>query len=83
MRSMLRYRDLRDVTEFVPLFSTVTVRYGAMTLQGIALGVLVYDRTGSPLLTALSMFGPSLAQVLGALTMLSLADRVPRARRWS
>jgi MFS family permease len=77
MRSIPRYRDLRDVTEFAPLFWTVTVRYGAMTLQGIALGVLVYDRTGSPLLTALSMFGPSLAQVLGGLTMLSLADRVP------
>jgi len=48
--------------------------------QGISLGVLVYDRTGSPLFTALSMFGPSAAQLLGALTLLSFADRVrPRA----
>lgn len=77
MGPMPRYRDLRNVREFTPLFVIVTTRYGAMTLQGIALGVLVYDRTGSPLLTALSMFGPSFAQALGALTLLSLADRVP------
>src|SRR5579875_342663 len=74
---MPRYRDLRHVAEYAPLFLTMTVRYGAMTLQGIALGVLVYARTGSPLLTALSMFGPSFAQLLGAFTVLSLADRVP------
>ena len=80
MKSMTHYRELFRVPGFVPLFSAVTVRYGAMTMQGISLGVLVYERTGSPLLTALSMFGPSAAQVLGAMTLLSLADRLrPRA----
>lgn len=74
---MPRYRELLQISEFGPLFSAVTVRYGAMTMQGIALGVLIYDRTGSPLLTALGMFGPSFAQLLGALTLLSLPDRVP------
>lgn len=73
---MQGYRELFRVAEFSPLFSVVTVRYGAMTMQGISLGVLVYARTGSPLLTALSMFGPSAAQLLGALTLLSFADRV-------
>jgi MFS family permease len=77
---MPRYRDLFHVTEFTPLFSAVTARSGAMTMQGIALGVLVYHRTRSPLLSALSMFGPSVAQVFGALTLLSLADRVPPRR---
>jgi len=77
---MSSYRGLFRVAEFTPLFSAVTLRYGAMTMQGISLGVLVYDRTGSPLFTALSMFGPSAAQLLGALTLLSFADRVrPRA----
>lgn len=72
----MRYRQLFRTREFAPLFATVTVGYGAVTMQGIALAVIVYDRTGSPLLTALSMFGPSVAQMLGALTLLSLADRV-------
>jgi MFS family permease len=72
----MRYRDLFRTSEFAPLFATVTVGYGAVTTQGLALAVLVYDRTGSPLLAALSMFGSSTAQLLGALTLLSLADRV-------
>jgi predicted MFS family arabinose efflux permease len=37
----------------------------------------VYRATGSPLLSAVSMFGPSLAQVLGATFLLSGADRLP------
>ena len=74
---MTQYRQLLHVPEFAPLFAAVSMRYCATTTQGISLGVLVYDRTGSPLLTALSMFGPSAVQVLGALTVLSFADRVP------
>lgn len=46
-------------------------------MSGLALGTLVYRATDSPLLSALSMFGPSLAQVLGATTLLSAADRLP------
>ncbi|MFF8846436.1 MFS transporter [Streptomyces sp. NPDC015127] len=38
---------------------------------------LVYAATGSPLLAALSMFGPLLAQVIGASFLLSAADRLP------
>jgi MFS family permease len=72
----MRYRDLFHTREFTPLFSAATVTYGATTMQGIALAVVVYERTGSPLLSALSMFGPSAAQVVGALTLLSLADRL-------
>lgn len=48
-----------------------------MTLSGLALGTLVYAATRSPLLSALSMFGPSLAQLVGATTLLSAADRLP------
>lgn len=46
-------------------------------MSGLALGTLVYAATGSPLLSALSMFGPSLAQLVGATTLLSAADRLP------
>jgi MFS family permease len=37
----------------------------------------VYSATGSPLLSALVMFGPSLAQLAGAFLLLSAADRIP------
>ncbi|MFJ2442876.1 MFS transporter [Streptomyces sp. NPDC087658] len=49
----------------------------AQTVSGLALGTLVYRSTGSPLLSALAMFGTALAQVIGAATLLSAADRVP------
>jgi MFS family permease len=74
------YRELFCVAEFGALFSSVSLRYAGATMEGIALATLVYLRTGSALLSALSMFGPSAAQVLGAATLLSFADRVrPRA----
>ncbi|WP_375475473.1 MFS transporter [uncultured Jatrophihabitans sp.] len=77
---MRTYRDLFGLSEFRALFGVSCVRYAGGTMEGIALGTLVYSRTGSPLLSALSMFGPSAAQVLGAATLLSWADRVrPRA----
>ena len=46
-------------------------------MSGLALGTLVYAATGSPLLSALGMFGPSLAQLIGATALLSAADRLP------
>jgi MFS family permease len=46
-------------------------------VTGLALGVLIYSSTGSPLLSSLAMFGPSLLQLLGASTLLSAADRIP------
>ncbi|GAA1989110.1 MFS transporter [Catenulispora subtropica] len=50
------------------------------TVSGLALGTLIFAATGSPLLSALSMFGPSLAQVVGATALMSAADRLaPRA----
>lgn len=73
---MRTYRELFAVAEFTPLLVAVSARYAAGTMEGIALGTLVYVRTGSPLLSALSMFGPSAAQVVGAFTLLSFADRV-------
>jgi MFS family permease len=74
------YRDLFGVAEFGALFMSVSLRYAGATMEGIALATLVYLRTRSALLSALSMFGPSAAQMLGAATLLSFADRVrPRA----
>jgi predicted MFS family arabinose efflux permease len=74
---MRTYRELFRAPEFTPLFLTSAVQVGAQTVSGLALGTLIYVATGSPLLSALAMFGPSLAQVIGATTLLSAADRLP------
>lgn len=70
-------RELFRVPEFTPLFLTSSVQVAATTVTGLALGTLVYAATHSPLLSALVMFGPSLAQVIGATVLLSAADRLP------
>ncbi|MEV6050158.1 MFS transporter [Streptomyces sp. NPDC052107] len=74
---MSSYRSLLRTPEFTPLFLGSAAQTAAQTVGGLALGTLVYQATGSPLLSAVSMFGPSLAQVLGATFLLSGADRLP------
>ncbi|MEV8513739.1 MFS transporter [Dactylosporangium sp. NPDC051484] len=74
---MRTYRELFATPEFPALFATVSAQVAAGTVSGIALATLVYGATGSPLLSALSLFGSSFAQVVGAATLLSAADRVP------
>ncbi|WP_406372601.1 MFS transporter [Streptomyces sp. NBC_00647] len=74
---MRSYSELFRTREFTPLFLSSCFRTAASTVSGLALATLVYRATQSPLLTALSMFGPSLAQVVGATTLLSAADRLP------
>ncbi|MEU2878000.1 MFS transporter [Streptomyces sp. NPDC007070] len=77
---MRGYRDLFRTPELTPLFLSTAAQTVAQTASGLALGTLVYRSTGSPLLSAVSMFGPSLAQVLGATLLLSGADRLPPRR---
>lgn len=73
------YAALLRNREFGALYAGFTLTVAAGTLSGFALGTLVSRRTGSPLLTAISMYGATLATVLGALTLMSLADgRHPR-----
>ncbi|MEU8138090.1 MFS transporter [Streptodolium elevatio] len=74
---MQTYRELFRTPEFTPLFATSCAQVAATTIGSLALATLVYDATGSPLLSALSMFGASFAQVVGAMTLLSAADRLP------
>ena len=74
---MRTYRELFTVAGFRALFLVLSASMAASTIAGLALATLVFDRTGSPLLSAVSMFGPSLAQVLGATVFMSAADRLP------
>jgi MFS family permease len=74
---MRSYSALFRTREFTPLFLSTALRSAASTIGGLALATLTYHATGSPLLSALSMFGPQLAQVVGATTLLSASDRLP------
>ncbi|MEU4076373.1 MFS transporter [Streptomyces venezuelae] len=74
---MPRYRALFRTPEFTPLFLTGAAHTAAQTVAGLGLATLVFRATGSPLLSALALFGPSLAQLVGATTLLSAADRLP------
>jgi predicted MFS family arabinose efflux permease len=74
---MRTYRELFRTPEFTALFGASCAQVAATTLTGIALATLVFDRTDSALLSALAMFGPSFAGLVGATTLLSVADRVP------
>lgn len=71
------YRELFGVPEFTPLFAAGSLQVAATTVSGLALGTLVYGATRSPLLSALSMFGGSFAQLAGAAGLLSASDRLP------
>ncbi|MGW6983715.1 MFS transporter [Streptomyces sp. NPDC054932] len=68
------YRDLLRNKEFSGLHVSFTLTVAASTLSGFALGTLVNRQTGSPFLTAVSMYGATFATVLGALTLMSVAD---------
>ncbi|WP_286961217.1 hypothetical protein [Arsenicicoccus sp. UBA7492] len=72
--TLLRNREMRA------LFTGFAALVAGSSLGGLALATLVDAETGSPLLTALSLFGPTLANVLGASTLMSLADSA-RPRR--
>ncbi|MFF7990840.1 MFS transporter [Kitasatospora xanthocidica] len=74
---MRTYRQLFRTPEFTPLLLASAGQTAAQTVSGLALGLLVFDRTGSALLSSLAVFGPAPAQLLGAATVLSGADRLP------
>ncbi len=68
------YRALLGNREFAGLYAGFTLTVAASTLSGFALGTLVDRSTGSPFLTAVSMYGATFATVLGATTLMSVAD---------
>ncbi|WP_371670413.1 MFS transporter [Streptomyces sp. NBC_00289] len=74
---MRSYRTLFRTPEFTPFLLSFAAFAAAQTIGGLALGTLVFRATGSPFLSAVSMFGPQLAQLLGAAFLLSGADRLP------
>ncbi|MFJ9419733.1 MFS transporter [Streptomyces sp. NPDC101227] len=74
---MRSYRSLFRTAEFTPFLLSFAAFAAAQTIGGLALATLVFRATGSPFLSAVSMFGPQLAQLLGGAFLLSGADRLP------
>ncbi|WP_085368768.1 MFS transporter [Leifsonia sp. NCR5] len=63
--------------EFRALWAGSALGTASTSMAGLALGLLVHTETGSAFLTALVVFGPSLAQLFGASALMSAVDTVP------
>lgn len=73
---MRTYRDVFALPEFRILFLARCVTMAAISIGGLALGTTTYASTGSPVLTALAMFGGPLITMLGSATVLSASDSI-------
>jgi MFS family permease len=74
------FRDVFAVREFRPLFGTFLLSTAGDELARVALTVLVYQRTSSPLLSALTFAIGHLPWLLGGPFLSAFADRLPRHR---
>ena len=74
------FREVFAVREFRPLFGTFLLSTAGDELARVALTVLVYQRTDSPLLAALTFAIGHLPWLLGGPLLSALADRLPRHR---
>jgi MFS family permease len=72
------FRDVFAVREFRALWSSVILSTAGDRLALVALTLLVYDRTRSPLLAAVVYATGYLPWVIGGLFLAELADRYPR-----
>src|SRR5215213_8729994 len=75
-----RFRDVFAVREFRPLFGTFLLSTAGDELSRLALTVLVYQRTSSSLLSALTFAIGHLPWLLGGPFLSAFADRLPRHR---
>jgi MFS family permease len=72
------FRDVFAVREFRALWFSEILSVAGDRLALVALTLLVYDRTRSPLLTALAYASGYLPWIIGGLFLAGLADRYPR-----
>lgn len=75
-----RFRDVFAVAEFRALWAAQVLSLIGDQLARVALGVLVFDRTGSPLWAAATYAISFLPWVAGGPVLSVLADRLPRRR---
>jgi MFS family permease len=74
------FRQVFEVREFRPLFGTFLLSTAGDELARVALTVLVYQRTDSPLLSAATFAISYLPWLLFGPLLATLADRFPRHR---
>src|ERR1035437_9503821 len=79
IRPVRTYREIFGIPEFRMLFVARSFFMAGVVLGGLALGTLIYQTTGSPVLTALAMFGGPLVQLAKSHFLLATADLL-RAR---
>jgi MFS family permease len=72
------FREVFAVREFRALWASQVLSAGGDRLALVALTLLVYDRTRSPLLAAAAFAAGTLPYIVGALFLSGLADRLPR-----
>ncbi len=77
---MQTYRSLFAQRAFRALWTNASLTVAASTAVRLALASTVYASTGSALLSAGALFGPSVMQVVGATTLMSVADTSPPRR---
>lgn len=75
-----RYRDAFAATEFRALFGAFVVSMLGYVVAGLALTVLVYRETHSPLLSALTFSTSFVPYLFGGTLLSGLVDRVPSRR---
>ncbi|MFI9331307.1 MFS transporter [Kitasatospora sp. NPDC052868] len=71
------YGQVFAVTQFRAVFAGRLLGVMSDTLRSVALAVLVFERTSSPLLTAMAMTIGFLPQAVGGLFLAAMADRFP------
>ena len=76
----VRYRDALAVGEFRIWFSAYTISVLGSVVAAVALTVLVYERTGSPFLSALTFGLGFIPYILSGLLLSAVVDRVPPRR---
>jgi MFS family permease len=74
------YREVFAVGEFRALWSAQVLSYAGDQFAQVAIAILVYDRTGSPFLTALAYTLTYLPPIIGGPLLSGLADLFPRRR---
>ncbi len=74
------FREVFAVAEFRALWLAQLLSVVGDQLARVALTVLVYDRTRSPLLAAVTFVGSIVPTFVGGVTLAWLADRYPRRR---
>jgi len=75
-----RYADVFAVREFRAVFAAHALSLLGVIVSEVALTVLVYDLTGSPLMSALTFAVGFLPYVVGGTLLAGVADRFPARR---